>query len=144
MLFQEQKVTMRFVLAGFRQNENIRHYSFQGIGDDRRTRTEFSVGVDLTLLHKHGIPLQEAPLLCSLLLASKVGEEQLPGLMFSEEDMLVHAAQRAKERAETQNDRRPKPFSPTDARTSPSPVLIEPRNGPSGIGLGSRVGSSLT
>ncbi|HWY46469.1 MAG TPA: hypothetical protein VNX70_03740 [Bryobacteraceae bacterium] len=135
---------MKFVLAGFRQNENIRYYSFQGIGDDRRTRTEFSVGVDLTLLHKHRIPLQEAPLMCSFLLASKVGEEQLPSLMFSEADMLVHAAQHARERAGTQNDRRPKPFSPTATRTSPSPVLIEPRNGPSGIGLGSRVGSSLT
>ena len=135
---------MKFVLAGFRQNENIRYYSFQGIGEDRRTRTAFSVGIDLTLLHKHGIPLQEAPLMCSFLLASKVGEEPFPSLMFSEEDMLLHAAQRARERAETQNDRRPKPFSPPDARTSPTPISIESRNGPSGIGLGSRVGSSLS
>ena len=52
---------MKFVLAGFHQNGNVRRYSFQGIGDDRRTRIEFSVGVDLTLLYKHRIPLQEAP-----------------------------------------------------------------------------------
>ena len=142
---------MKFVLAGFRQNENIRHYSFQGIGDDRRTRTEFSVGVDLTLLHKHGIPLQEAPLLCSHLLTSRGADEQLRSVMFSErslmfsdDDMLAYAAQRARERAETQNDRKPKPSSLTDPRRSASPMLIEPRNGPSGIGLGSRVGSSLT
>jgi hypothetical protein len=135
---------MKFVLAGFRQNESIRYYSFQGIGDDRRTRTEFSVGVDLTLLHKHGIPLQEVPLMCSFLLASKVGEEQLPTLMFSEADMLIHTAQRAIERAENQNDRRPKHFSPTRVPTSPSPILIESRKGPSGIGLGSRAGSSLS
>jgi hypothetical protein len=135
---------MRFVLAGFRQNENIRHYSFQGIGDDRRTRTEFSVGVDLSLLHKHGIPLQEAPLLCSLLLTSRVGQEQLRSLMFSEDDMLAHVERRAREQAETQTDRKPKPLSFTVTRPSAAPMLIEPRNRPSGIGLGSRVGSSLT
>jgi hypothetical protein len=134
---------MKFLLAGFRQNENIRYYSFQGIGEDRRTRTEFSVGIDLTLLHKHGIPLQEAPLMCSVLLASKAGGEQRPSLMFSEEDLLIHAAQRARERVESRNDRKPKPLSPTGTRTSPSPTLIESRNGPSGIGLGSRVGSPL-
>lgn len=133
---------MRFVLAGFRQNESIRHYSFEGIGDDRRTRTEFSVGVDLTLLHKHGIPLQEAPLLCSLLLTSRVGDEQLRSLMFSEDDMLAHAEQRARERAETQTDRKPKSVSLTDTPPSAAPIRIESSNGPSGIGLGSRVNSS--
>jgi len=141
---------MKFVLAGFRQNENIRHYSFQGIGDDRRTRTEFSVGVDLTLLHKHGIPLQEAPLLCSRLLTSRGADEQLRSVMFSErslmfsdDDMLAYAAQRARERAETENDRKPKPPSLTGNPRPASPMPIEPRNRPSGIGLGSRVGSSL-
>ena len=132
---------MRYVLAGFRQSETIRHYSFQGIGDDRRTRTEFSVGVDLTLLHKHGIPLQEAPLLCSLLLTSRVGDEQLRSLMFSEHDMLAHAEQRTRERADTQTDRKRKPFSLTNTPPSAAPIRIEPRTGPSGIGLGSRIGS---
>jgi hypothetical protein len=134
---------MKFVLAGFRQNENVRHYSFEGIGDDRRTRTEFSVGVDLSLLHKYGIPLQEAPLMCSLLLTSRVGHEQLRSLMFSEDDIRAHAEQRARERAETQADRKPKPFSLTSARPPAAPIPIDPRNAPSGIGLGSRVSSSL-
>jgi len=141
---------MKFVLAGFRQTQNIRYYSFQGIGEDRRTRTEFSVGIDLTLLHKHGIPLQEAPLLCSLLLTSRGADEQLrswmlsePSLMFSEDDMRAHAARRERELAET-HDRRPKPLSPTQPRTVPSSTMIDSRNGPSGIGLGSRVGSSLS
>src|SRR5260370_34101958 len=98
---------MKFVLAGFRQNENIRHYTFQGIGDDRKTRTEFSVGVDLSLLHKHRIPLQEVPLLCCLLLASRVGSEELRSLMFSEGDMLAHAQQRAKEREAIHQGRKP-------------------------------------
>jgi hypothetical protein len=134
---------MKFVLAGFRQNENVRHYSFEGIGDDRRTRTEFSVGVDLGLLHKHGIPLQEAPLMCSLLLTSRAGNEELRTLMFSEDDIRAHAEQRARERAETQ-DRKPKHFSLAGARSVAAAIPIDPRNGPSGIGLGSRVSSSLT
>jgi hypothetical protein len=135
---------MKFVLAGFRQDENVRHYSFEGIGDDRRTRTEFSVGVDLSLLHKHGIPLQEAPLMCSLLLTSHAGAEQLRRFVLSEDDIRAHAEQRARERAETETDRKPKPFSPTGPRPSAAPIPIDPRTGPSGIGLGSRVSSSLT
>jgi hypothetical protein len=141
---------MKFVLGGFRQSENIRYYLFQGIGEDRRTRTDFSVGIDLSLLHKHGIPLQEAPLLCSLLLTSRGADEQLRSsmfsersLMFSEDEMRVHAARRERELAETQ-DRKPKTLSPTQPRTLPSSTMIDSRNGPSGIGLGSRVGSSLS
>ena len=61
---------VEFVFNCFSQDENIRTYIFQGIADDRKTRTEFSVEVDLTLLHKHGIPLQEVPPLCCRLLAS--------------------------------------------------------------------------
>jgi len=135
---------MKFVLAGFRQTENVRLYSFQGIGDDRRTRTEFSVGVDLSLLHKHGIPLQEAPLMCSLLLTSRAGNEQIRSFTFPEDDIRAHAEQRARERAETQTDRKAKSFSPTGPRPSAASIPIDPRTAPSGIGLGSRVSSSLT
>ena len=133
---------MKFVLAGFRQDENVRHYSFEGIGDDRRTRTEFSVGVDLSLLHKHGIPLQEAPLMCSLLLTSRADNEQIRSFTFPEDDIRAHAEQRARERAETQTDRKAKSFSPI--RPSAALIPIDPRTAPSGIGLGSRVSSSLT
>lgn len=142
---------MKFVMAGFRQTENVRYYSFQGIGEDRRTRTEFTVGIDLTLLQKHGIPLQEAPLLCSLLLTSRGSDEQLrgslfsePSLIFSEDDMLAHAERRARELAETHNDRKPKPLTPTQSKTLPSPITIDSPHRSSGIGLGSRLGSALS
>lgn len=131
---------MEFLLVGFCQKENIRHYSFQGIGDDRSGRMEFSVGVDLTLLHKHGIPLQEVPLLCRFLLASQVGHEQLGSLMFSEGEMLAHAEQRARDRAEAQIKRRSTSVRTLATPTSPpSPVLTNSGNGKSGIGLGSRL-----
>ena len=145
---------MKFVLAGFRQNGSVRRYSFQGIGEDRRTRTEFSVGVDLTLLHKHRIPLQEAPLLCCLLLSARVASAQLhnsvvPGralpferdFVFPEEDLLVHAEQLARERAPSQTDRKPRPFA---FNGSPSPILMDSSDGRSGIGLGSRGALPLT
>src|ERR1700737_356833 len=128
---------MKFVLAGFSQKDNIRHYSFQGIGDDRRTRTEFSVGVDLNLLHKHGIPLQEAPLLCCFLLGSQLGHEELR-LMFSEADMLARAEQRATELVEAQTKRKP-----TYTQASLSPVRADSGNGKFSIGLGSRTASPL-
>jgi hypothetical protein len=142
---------MKFVLAGFRQNENVRRYSFQGIGDDRRTRTEFSVGLDLTLLHKHRIALQEAPLLCCLLLSARVGNDQLHNLIlperdfaFSEEDLLVHSGQLASERAASQADRKPKPVALSARQPLSSPILIDSPNRRSGIGLGSRAGLPLT
>src|SRR5579864_7270785 len=100
---------MKFVLRGFCQNENIRHYSFYGIGGGRKSPTEFTVGVDLTLLHKYGIPLQEAPLLCSLLLPSHAGDERDRSFMISEDDMRARAEQRASERTESQNKRKPAP-----------------------------------
>src|ERR1700694_2496502 len=90
---------VEFVLNYFSQDENIRTYIFQRIADDRKTRTEFSVAVDLTLLHKHGIPLQEVPLLCGLLLASDAQDKQFSTLTFTEGDMLVHAAHREREQA---------------------------------------------
>jgi hypothetical protein len=142
---------MKFVLAGFRQNANIRRYAFQGIGDDRRTRTEFSVAVDLTLLQKHRIPLQEAPLLCCLSLASRAEDEQLSNLLpsernfvFSEEEILAHVGQITQKRADTQADRKPKPYAPSKVPLSPSPVLIDSQTGRSSIGLGSRTGLPLT
>jgi hypothetical protein len=134
---------MKFVLAGFRQNGNVRVYLFQGIGADRRTRTEFSVGVDLTLLHKHRIPLQEVPLLCCRSLASRIGCEQLAerDFVLSEAEMLAHFEQLARDRAGDQADRTSKPLSPGKSQNSPLPIDFP--NGRSGIGLGSRVGLSL-
>ena len=49
---------MEFVFTGFRQNSNVRQYSFDGIGADR-TRTRFIVGADLALSRKYAIAMQE-------------------------------------------------------------------------------------
>jgi len=85
---------MEFVLTGFRQDNNIRRYAFQGIAADRK-RTEFTVGVDLSLVRKYQIPLQELPLLCCHFLTGRAGAEQTQALTFTEEDMLGYANRRA-------------------------------------------------
>jgi len=85
---------MEFVLTGFRQDNNVRRYTFQGISDDRK-RSEFTVGVDLALIRKHRIPMQELPLLCRGLLQVQPLEEAAGPLMFTEKDMLGYANDRA-------------------------------------------------
>jgi hypothetical protein len=129
---------MKFVLTGFCQNENIRRYSFQGIATGGR-RTDWNVGVDLTMLQRHGIPLQEAPLLCSEVLASQAGHDQAQSLMISDSHMRARAEQRASERMEQQSKRKP-----TSVPLTPTPAPIPLATGDvkygrlGGIGLGSR------
>ena len=128
---------MKFTLTGFSQDENIRQYSFLGIGADRR-RTELKVGVDLTLLLKHGIPLQEAPLLCCLLLASTAEHEQERSFMISEGDLRARANQRACERAESRTKGKRPSAPPPETRSSP-PANTDFGQEKYGFGLGSRV-----
>ena len=129
---------MKFVLTGFSQSENIRNYLFQGIGDDPRTRTDFNVGVDLTLVHKHGIPLQEVPLLCCFLLASHAGDDQCPSFMISEGDLRTRAEQRATERTESQTKPKSRPAPPLEPPASLPQAPPDFEYGKLGIGLGSR------
>lgn len=85
---------MEFVLTGFRQERNVRQFTFQAVGEDR-SRRQITVGADLTLIRKHKIPLQELPLLCRRLLEGST--ESLKGneLMYTEKEMLVYASDRA-------------------------------------------------
>jgi hypothetical protein len=130
---------MKFVLTGFCQNENIRRYSFQGIATGGK-RTDWNVGVDLTMLQRHGIPLQEAPLLCSVLLASESAHGEGQSLMITESDMRARAEQRASERMESQNKRKPYSLPPTQPPVPISQATPDLELGSLGIGLGSRPG----
>jgi hypothetical protein len=81
-----------FVFTGFRQESDIRRYTFQIIAEDR-TQTKVTVGADLSLLRKHRIPLQELPLLCRRLLENSTGGKA-GTLMFTEKDMLGYVSER--------------------------------------------------
>jgi hypothetical protein len=128
---------MKFVLTGFCQNENIRSYSFQGIATGGR-RTDWNVGVDLSMLQRHGIPLQEAPLLCSVLLASQSAPGEGQSLMITESDMRARAEQRAGERMESQNKRKPASLPPVQPQAPIPHASPDLKLEGLGIGLGSR------
>src|SRR5579864_9408464 len=104
---------IEFVLAGFRQDNNIRRYSFQGIGVDRKG-TEFTVGAELAQENKYRIPLQELPLLCRHVLEG-YGSGQTRALMFSETDMIGYATRRTAEMDAAEQKRR--------AHRSPPPSI---------------------
>ena len=96
---------MEFVLTGFHQEDNIRRYRFQGIANDRK-RSEFTVGVDLALIRKHRIPMQELPLLCRGLLEIRPPGDPANALTYTEKDMLGYASRRAAEQELAEHKRR--------------------------------------
>lgn len=128
---------MKFALTNFTQDGHTRQYMFQGIAPGGK-RTEWQVGVDLNELHKHGIPLQEAPLLCSLLLSTQSGQDENRRLMISERELQVRAEQRASERTEAQNKRKPALTPPQPETSALAPANPAHGYGSLGIGLGSR------
>jgi hypothetical protein len=84
---------MEYVLTGFQQDNNIRRYAFQGIAGDR-SRTDFTVNVDLSLIRRYEISVQELPLLCRHLLEEQVAEQDRT-VEFTEDAMRGHASIRA-------------------------------------------------
>ncbi len=97
---------MQFILTGFNQDITFRTFAFEGIAADR-TRSDFTVKVELALMRKYSIRVQELPLLCRLLLERGEESEPMHTLTFSEEDMRVHAsAQAARPQGQLQKETR--------------------------------------
>ena len=111
---------MEFMLTGFRQDENVRRYTFQGVDADRK-RSEFTVGVDLSLVRKHRIPMQELPLLCRGVLQDRPSEEAAAPLMYTEKDMLGYTVKRAAEREVAEQKKRSHPRPPLPNRAAKAP-----------------------
>jgi hypothetical protein len=96
---------MQFLLTGFTPGTDFRVFAFQGVEADR-TRTEFTVRTDLSLIRQYGIRMQELPLLCRGLLERRdaAGEAQREKtnedrtLTFTEDEMRIHASNCAAER----------------------------------------------
>lgn len=83
-----------FMLTGFHQLQGIRYYVYHGHHDDG-SLSEFTVDADVRLLRKHGIALQELPLLCRRLLEKQNPETSPKAVTFTEELMKEQADQRA-------------------------------------------------
>ena len=88
---------MQFILTGFTQDIGFRVFAFEGIAGDR-TRTPFTVRMDLALSRKYGIRIQELPLLCLSHLERREEGEQAQSMTFPEEGMRLHADTCAAER----------------------------------------------
>ena len=86
--------TMQFILTGFTQAMAFRVFAFERMGTDR-VRTKMVVRADLGLTRRYGIPMQELPLLCRNLLERSDNSEETHTLTFSENDMCLHAKDRA-------------------------------------------------
>lgn len=85
---------MEYVLVGFRQVDAVRHYGFQGIAEDR-SRVEFTVGTDMTLLRKYSIAIQDVPLLCRRFLEERDISDARHAIMLSEDQMRRFAEARS-------------------------------------------------
>ena len=97
---------MDFIFNGFHQELNVRHFAFQGIASDR-THTEFTVGADLLLARKYQIALQDLPLLCRRLLEELAAEGVNHAVIFTEDNMRLHAKNREAARDLAASRRKP-------------------------------------
>ena len=93
---------MEFVLVGFKQLDAIRQFSFDVVGQDG-SRQQVTIGVDLGLIRRYGIPLQELPLLCRRLLENRA---KIETTMFAESDMIEHLKERAAQAKASMKKRR--------------------------------------
>lgn len=81
---------MQYVLRGFTHEMGLRVFAFDYIGENR-ARTEFKVSTDLGLLRSHGIPMQEAALLCRGILERRNESDERRSFVFGEADMRLYA-----------------------------------------------------
>ena len=82
---------MQYLLTGFTQDSGFRTFAFEGVAADR-ARSAFSVRADLALARKHGIQMQELPLLCRVVLERRNEGDDRHTFAFTEEDMTLHAS----------------------------------------------------
>jgi hypothetical protein len=109
---QDNGAKTQFILRGFSQTRGIRIYTFEGIGDGRRA--DYTVEVDLALIPRYGIRIQDLPLLCQELLQQRVEPDEISSVTLTEQDMRSLAERRATEREEAEQRKKP-PRRPANA-----------------------------
>lgn len=126
---------VNFSLKGFIQEGGFRVFAFEGIASDQ-IKTAFTIKADLSLLQKHAIRLQELPLLCRRLLERDHAGEQKGSMIFTEEEMRLHARSCTEARIaalqKRKTPRKPMPTTSTAAngwrgsingKTAPAPMM---------------------
>jgi hypothetical protein len=110
---------MQFLLTGFSDDVGFRVFAFQGVATDK-TRSPFSVRADITLIRKYGIRVQELPLLCRGILELRNEGEPVRAVVFTEEDMRLHAVHAAEEKeAAARKKPRRQPATPQEGAVQP-------------------------
>lgn len=117
----EKRNKMQFILTGFTQEMGFRVFAFEAVKGDR-TRAQYTVRADLSLIRKYGIRVQELPLLCRGLLDNCDEGEGQRALVFSEDDMQIRARDCALARETAKTKRAP--------RRPPSPNIGAAWRGP--------------
>ena len=101
---------MHFVLNGFSEHMGVRVFTFDGITADRvhLIRMPFTVRIDVALARKHGIRLQELPLLCRSVLERGHEDLEKRAFTYTEEDMCRHADHVAAREEAARSAKRPR------------------------------------
>jgi hypothetical protein len=111
----KRTATMQFMLTGFTQDLAFRVFAFERMGSDR-VRTKMVVRADLALIRRYGIQMQELPLLCRNLLERSDSDNGTGAqtLTFSEDDMSLHAKDRASAKEAAAQRRKPPRRTPSE------------------------------
>jgi hypothetical protein len=109
----KRSATMQFMLTGFTQDMAFRVFAFERMGSDR-VRTKMVVRADLALIRRYGIQMQELPLLCRNLLERSDNGAETHTLTFSEDDMCLHAKDRATAKEAAASRRKPPRRTPSE------------------------------
>ena len=109
----KRSATMQFMLTGFTQDMAFRVFAFERMGTDR-VRTKMVVRADLALIRRYGIQMQELPLLCRNLLERNENGTETHTLTFSEDDMSLHAKDRATAKEAAAQRRKPPRRTPSE------------------------------
>lgn len=80
---------MSFILLGFSQEADIRHFAFQRVAADGQ-RSGCTVHADLPMARRFNIKLQDLPLFCRQILNART-EDQTETVIITEEEMRLHA-----------------------------------------------------
>lgn len=113
---------MQYILTGFTHSTGFRVFAFDGVAD-HWVRTAYSVRADLALARKHGIRVQELPLLCRGLLEQRSEDDDKRAFTFTEGDMTLHADL---VRAALEANKRKAPRRPFTAATPESASPVQP------------------
>jgi hypothetical protein len=118
---KEDGAKRQFLLSGFTQTASIRIYAFEGRLD--AARVDCTVEVDLALIPRYGIRIQDLPLLCRGLLQQGGWPDEMHAVVFTEQQMRSHVETLAMARVEAEHKKKPRHLASADAATDWRPTL---------------------